>query len=436
MANHLAFIFIFIAAAVLLHKTQASTGCNSQCGQIPGTGVCQPSGRCLCWLIIAPWRATTPRIIKIQNAAMKKKITTQIQELEGVKNDEMVLVGFTASTTSLPLTFTCNSQLFSHIQVGGITINGIPISTSLQSIAVDECADDPSNKATKNKLTFSCSIWFGPGFTLNSTDTIYAVYQCLESRPTGPVIWGKKKSGLFDVKADVQKSANKEVVLKCNKGLSMISINSVYVNDVHVNHTQFPSLNANLLTASCYNQTIVKIKSGFKGNVKCYIMNKEEYGGTLKIDYICKEPPSFIQEPKVEYETVPIKYKNEVNPTPSINVSTVSVCEHKTAAIECQSPKLIHVQNAVYGRLNNDVCSVNTNQPNWSCNATTSYAVVLNYCQGKASCSVPAENGVFGNPCIGTLKYLEVKTACRQNKAREKLSNVSVDVEKLVEADT
>lgn len=44
-----------------------------------------------------------------------------------------------------------------------------------------------------------------------------------------------------------------------------------------------------------------------------------------------------------------------------------------------------------------------------SCHATNSQTIVESYCVGNNSCSIPATNAVFGDPCGGTLKYLYVK---------------------------
>ena len=43
------------------------------------------------------------------------------------------------------------------------------------------------------------------------------------------------------------------------------------------------------------------------------------------------------------------------------------------------------------------------------CHATNSQTIVENYCVGNNSCSIPAKNAVFGDPCGGTYKRLYVK---------------------------
>ncbi|XP_033109765.1 L-rhamnose-binding lectin ELEL-1-like [Anneissia japonica] len=89
------------------------------------------------------------------------------------------------------------------------------------------------------------------------------------------------------------------------------------------------------------------------------------------------------------------------------------VCEHKTMSIDCGDHK-INILCASYGR------SVPYNQRCWhsssiqdtSCIAQSSISKVNQLCDGKKSCNVQASNGVFGDPCYGTFKYLEVSYEC------------------------
>lgn len=47
------------------------------------------------------------------------------------------------------------------------------------------------------------------------------------------------------------------------------------------------------------------------------------------------------------------------------------------------------------------------------CNASSSASVVDSLCRGKSSCTVPANNATFGDPCGGTLKQLSAQMTCR-----------------------
>ncbi|XP_033127811.1 L-rhamnose-binding lectin ELEL-1-like isoform X2 [Anneissia japonica] len=89
------------------------------------------------------------------------------------------------------------------------------------------------------------------------------------------------------------------------------------------------------------------------------------------------------------------------------------VCEHKTLTIDCGNHK-INILCSSYGR------SVSYSQRCWSsskicdrtCIAQSSISKVNQLCDGKSSCSVQASNSVFGDPCRGTFKYLEVSYEC------------------------
>ena len=74
----------------------------------------------------------------------------------------------------------------------------------------------------------------------------------------------------------------------------------------------------------------------------------------------------------------------------------------------------IHIVYANYGRTSTDVC-IHPVFPrrNTSCVDIKSKTVVESLCQKKVSCTLVANNGVFGDPCWGNYKYLEVEFECR-----------------------
>lgn len=67
---------------------------------------------------------------------------------------------------------------------------------------------------------------------------------------------------------------------------------------------------------------------------------------------------------------------------------------------------MIDVDTANYGRLTRNVCpgSIRSTE----CKAQNSLSTVKTDCQGKQSCVLEANNAKFGDPCVGTYKYLEV----------------------------
>ena len=85
------------------------------------------------------------------------------------------------------------------------------------------------------------------------------------------------------------------------------------------------------------------------------------------------------------------------------------VCEHQILSISC-SYGTIHIVAANYGRTEADICQGPIHV--YDCRADTSIDELLGACEDKESCSIEASNSVFGDPCVGTFKYLQVKYYC------------------------
>uniref|UniRef100_A0A3B4TVW1 SUEL-type lectin domain-containing protein n=1 Tax=Seriola dumerili TaxID=41447 RepID=A0A3B4TVW1_SERDU len=76
--------------------------------------------------------------------------------------------------------------------------------------------------------------------------------------------------------------------------------------------------------------------------------------------------------------------------------------------------QVIFVYGADYGRRDRTTCSYQrpTSQIQYVlCSNPTSK--VAEICNGKNSCTIRASNSVFGDPCVGTYKYLEVAYVCQ-----------------------
>ncbi|XP_077985841.1 L-rhamnose-binding lectin CSL3-like [Glandiceps talaboti] len=85
-------------------------------------------------------------------------------------------------------------------------------------------------------------------------------------------------------------------------------------------------------------------------------------------------------------------------------------CEGHVMNLQCPSG-VIQVTDANYGRLNSKTCQHSQMYDTW-CKADNSLAVVQEICNGVSSCRVNVNNGVFGDPCVHTYKYLEVRYRC------------------------
>ncbi|XP_050926950.1 rhamnose-binding lectin [Lates calcarifer] len=89
------------------------------------------------------------------------------------------------------------------------------------------------------------------------------------------------------------------------------------------------------------------------------------------------------------------------------------VCEHSLGHLCCDIGQVIHVYGADFGRRDQTTCSYQrpTSQvQNVYCSSPTSK--VAESCNGRNSCTISASNSVFGDPCVGTYKYLEVAYTC------------------------
>ncbi|MEQ2226582.1 hypothetical protein ILYODFUR_028824, partial [Ilyodon furcidens] len=91
-------------------------------------------------------------------------------------------------------------------------------------------------------------------------------------------------------------------------------------------------------------------------------------------------------------------------------------CEHSYATLQCEHGQVIFVYGADYGRRDHTTCSYRrpaSQTENVYCSNPT--RKVAEICNGKNSCTVRASNSVFGDPCVGTFKYLEVAYTCEYN---------------------
>uniref|UniRef100_A0A8P4KES9 SUEL-type lectin domain-containing protein n=1 Tax=Dicentrarchus labrax TaxID=13489 RepID=A0A8P4KES9_DICLA len=76
---------------------------------------------------------------------------------------------------------------------------------------------------------------------------------------------------------------------------------------------------------------------------------------------------------------------------------------------------VISVQAALYGRADNETCGEGRPQQqlaNTECSLEGTVDILKKSCNGKNSCTIEASNSVFGDPCVGTYKYLEVAYTC------------------------
>ncbi|XP_078356759.1 L-rhamnose-binding lectin CSL3-like [Oculina patagonica] len=98
------------------------------------------------------------------------------------------------------------------------------------------------------------------------------------------------------------------------------------------------------------------------------------------------------------------------------DLMSVTVCEGRKASIRCLIGGNINVVGASYGRHDRSTCPHSSIRAT-NCHARSSLSVVKSRCDNKPSCELDSSNSVFGDPCWGTYKYLEVKFQCIEAKS-------------------
>uniref|UniRef100_A0A672N690 SUEL-type lectin domain-containing protein n=1 Tax=Sinocyclocheilus grahami TaxID=75366 RepID=A0A672N690_SINGR len=103
--------------------------------------------------------------------------------------------------------------------------------------------------------------------------------------------------------------------------------------------------------------------------------------------------------------------------SPGVDTKRYFWCEGGSVPLSCGYIKVI---TANYGRTDHTTCSTGRSLhqlSNVDCFQETSlfsklFCVCSYRCDGRKSCSVPAVNSVFSDPCVGTHKYLDVSYLC------------------------
>jgi len=86
-----------------------------------------------------------------------------------------------------------------------------------------------------------------------------------------------------------------------------------------------------------------------------------------------------------------------------------TAAEDASVTLRCPEGQIVDsVVFASYGTPAGSCASFTTG----SCDATSSEAMVESMCLGRSACTVPATNGLFGDPCRSTTKRLNVEVAC------------------------
>ena len=85
---------------------------------------------------------------------------------------------------------------------------------------------------------------------------------------------------------------------------------------------------------------------------------------------------------------------------------------HNAVTLNCMNGTTLHIHYANYGRLAGPEICDHPSISDLNCMAASSMSIVTAACEGLTTCTVSAENSVFGDPCVGTYKYLEIHYSC------------------------
>ncbi|XP_033100784.1 uncharacterized protein LOC117104191 isoform X2 [Anneissia japonica] len=95
--------------------------------------------------------------------------------------------------------------------------------------------------------------------------------------------------------------------------------------------------------------------------------------------------------------------------------SIQTACEGTDLNLTCEGESTLDIHSTLYGRLDTETC-LNDHVRQTCCIAESALQKVQEACQYQSSCVVKAENGVFGDPCFGVFKYLQVFYTCEDKE--------------------
>ena len=93
---------------------------------------------------------------------------------------------------------------------------------------------------------------------------------------------------------------------------------------------------------------------------------------------------------------------------------TIQICEGRHRTIRCEGTAVLSILDANYGRKSRFICPTFQFLSNQTtrCGAPNSSSVIMNLCQDETVCTLTSSNSMFGDPCHGVRKYLEVLYEC------------------------
>ncbi|XP_066292800.1 apolipoprotein(a)-like [Branchiostoma lanceolatum] len=101
-----------------------------------------------------------------------------------------------------------------------------------------------------------------------------------------------------------------------------------------------------------------------------------------------------------------------------VPIQTSQVCEYETMSLQCPGNQRLAIVHAMFGRTGAEPQCEGGYTGGADCRSINAVSVVKDQCEGRQTCTISADHAVFGDPCFGTSKYLEVKYGCEGNDSR------------------
>lgn len=183
---------------------------------------------------------------------------------------------------------------------------------------------------------------------------------------------------------------NKTAYLKCRRGYTIAIVTAKYGRS---DHDTCPS--KMIRTTYCSSRTSFDVvKSSCNGLRSCKVPASNKVFGDpcrgtykyLSIRYMCKKAEAY-------------------------GIRRSVTCERRKSTLSCSRGAVLDIVSANYGRSDPNTC-YNKQIKTTHCSSSKSFYKVKDQCQGKRKCRLSASNKVYGDPCRGTYKYLDVKYRC------------------------
>ena len=98
----------------------------------------------------------------------------------------------------------------------------------------------------------------------------------------------------------------------------------------------------------------------------------------------------------------------------ALSKETTIICEYESRTIGCPDDQVLEIVNCNYGRTSVRPCAWGSHQVT-NCTLPSAIDTARAHCNGQNTCELTAKSGVWkANPCIGVIKYVEVKYICNE----------------------